>query len=56
MSFVFEKLCYIDGMLFDHELVPQAAVKPGSFVGLMSVYETRLIGFSNRKVTTESRF
>ena len=36
-------LCYIDGMLFDHELVPQAAAKPGSFIGLMAVYESNYL-------------
>lgn len=36
-------LCYIDYMLFDHELVPQAAVKPRSFIGLMSIYESNYL-------------
>lgn len=43
MPFVCELLCYIDGMLFDHELVPQAAAKPGSFIGLMSIYESNYL-------------
>lgn len=36
-------LCYIDTMLSDHELVPQAAAKPGSFIGLMAVYESNYL-------------
>jgi uncharacterized protein YqiB (DUF1249 family) len=43
MPFAVKVLCYIDLMLFDHELVPQAAVKPGSFIGLMSVYESNYL-------------
>lgn len=30
-------------MLLDHELVPQAAAKPGSFIGLMSLYESNYL-------------
>jgi len=30
-------------MLFDHELVPQALVRPRSFIGLMSVYESNYL-------------
>jgi uncharacterized protein YqiB (DUF1249 family) len=30
-------------MLFDHELVPEAAVKPRSFIGLMAVYESNYL-------------
>ena len=30
-------------MLFDHELVPQAAIKPRSFIGLMAVYESNYL-------------
>ena len=30
-------------MLFDHELVPQAAVKPRSFIGLMLIYESNYL-------------
>lgn len=36
-------LCYIRLMLLDHELVPQAAAKPGSFIGLMSLYESNYL-------------
>lgn len=36
-------LCYIVGMLFDHELVPQAAAKPRSFIGLMAIYESNYL-------------
>lgn len=30
-------------MLLDHELVPQAAARPRSFIGLMSVYESNFL-------------
>ena len=30
-------------MLFDHELVPQAALTPRSFIGLMSIYESNYL-------------
>jgi uncharacterized protein YqiB (DUF1249 family) len=30
-------------MLLDHELVPQTIVKPGSFVGLMAMYESNYL-------------
>lgn len=43
MPFQAELLCYIEPMLFDHELVPQAAVKPRSFIGLMSIYESNYL-------------
>lgn len=36
-------LCYIHGMLFDHQLVPETVVKPNSFVGLMAVYESNFL-------------
>jgi len=30
-------------MLLDHEIVPQAVAKPGSFIGLMSLYESNYL-------------
>jgi len=36
-------LCYIDRMLLDHEIVPQTIAKPGSFTGLMSMYESNYL-------------
>lgn len=36
-------LCYIEFMLLDHELVPQAIAKPRSFIGLMSLYESNYL-------------
>lgn len=30
-------------MLFDHQLVPEAVVKPKSFVGLMALYESNFL-------------
>ncbi len=30
-------------MLFDHQLVPQAVVKPKSFIGLMALYESNYL-------------
>ena len=30
-------------MLLDHQLVPQAAIKPNSFVGLMALYESNFL-------------
>ncbi len=30
-------------MLFDHQIVPETIAKPGSFVGLMSLYESNFI-------------
>ena len=35
--------CYIDSMLLDSHLVPQTAVKPRSFVGLMALYESNYL-------------
>ncbi len=32
--------CYIDSMYLDSRIVPQTVVKPGSFVGLMALYES----------------
>jgi len=43
MPFVVNFLCYIDHMLFDHQLVPETLVKPGSFVGLMALYESNYL-------------
>lgn len=40
-------MCYIDGMLLDHQLVPEAAAKPRSFVGLMSLYESNFLRLLN---------
>lgn len=36
-------LCYIDRMLLDSQLVPQTIVKPKSFIGLMSLYESNYL-------------
>ncbi len=36
-------LCYIGCMLLDYQLVPQTIVKPRSFVGLMSLYESNYL-------------
>ncbi len=36
-------LCYIGCMLLDCQLVPQTIVKPKSFVGLMSMYESNFL-------------
>jgi uncharacterized protein YqiB (DUF1249 family) len=36
-------LCYIGCMLLDYQLVPQTIIKPGSFVGLMSLYESNYL-------------
>ena len=36
-------LCYIRSMLLDHEIVPEAVARPGSFIGLMSVYESNYL-------------
>ncbi len=36
-------LCYIERMLFDHELVLPAAARPRSFIGLMSIYESNYL-------------
>lgn len=36
-------LCYIGSMLLDHQLVPQAIARPGSFTGLMSLYESNYL-------------
>lgn len=33
-------------MLLDHQLVPETIAKPGSFVGLMSLYESNFIRLS----------
>jgi len=35
--------CYIGSMLLDSQLVPETIVKPGSFVGLMALYESNFI-------------
>lgn len=35
--------CYIDSMLLDSHLVPQTIAKPGSFVGLMALYESNYL-------------
>lgn len=43
MSFGRHLLCYIDGMLLDHELVPETIARPGSFVGLMALYESNFL-------------
>ena len=36
-------LCYIESMYEDHLLVPEALVKPKSFVGLMALYESNYL-------------
>lgn len=36
-------LCYIRGMLLDSALVPETIIRPRSFVGLMSVYESNFV-------------
>ncbi len=36
-------LCYIQGMLRDYQLVPETVVRPGSFVGLMTLYESNYL-------------
>ncbi len=36
-------LCYIRTMLLDYQIVPQAIVKPKSFVGLMAMYESNYL-------------
>lgn len=36
-------LCYIGRMLLDSQLVPQTIVKPKSFIGLMSLYESNYL-------------
>ncbi len=35
--------CYIGSMLLDSYLVPETAAKPGSFVGLMALYESNYL-------------
>lgn len=40
-------LCYIGSMLLDSRLVPQAIVKPKSFIGLMSLYESNYLRLLN---------
>ena len=35
--------CYIDSMLLDSHLVPETVAKPGSFVGLMALYESNYL-------------
>lgn len=40
-------LCYIGSMLLDSRLVPQTIVKPKSFVGLMSLYESNYLRLLN---------
>ncbi len=36
-------LCYIPAMLLDSRIVPQAAAKPKTFVGLMTLYESNYL-------------
>lgn len=36
-------LCYIQGMLLDAHIVPQAIVRPRSFAGLMALYESNYL-------------
>jgi len=36
-------LCYIDCMLLDSRIVPETIVRPRSFVGLMSLYESNFL-------------
>jgi len=36
-------LCYIGCMLLDYQLVPQTIVKPKTFTGLMSLYESNFL-------------
>ncbi len=36
-------LCYIRTMLRDYQLVPETVVRPGSFVGLMTLYESNYL-------------
>lgn len=43
MAFAGGRLCYIGAMLLDSQLVPQTIAKPGSFVGLMSLYESNYL-------------
>ena len=43
MAFIAFFLCYIERMLFDHQLVPESIVKPKSFVGLMALYESNYL-------------
>ncbi|HZW59130.1 MAG TPA: DUF1249 domain-containing protein [Woeseiaceae bacterium] len=43
MPFASERLCYIGRMFLEHQIVPQAIAKPGSFVGLMSLYESNYL-------------
>lgn len=33
-------------MLLDHDIVPQAVARPGSFIGLMSLYESNFVRLS----------
>ena len=43
MPFGLALLCYIGRMLLDSGLVPETIVKPRSFVGLMSLYESNYV-------------
>lgn len=40
-------LCYIDHMLLDSRIVPETIVRPRSFVGLMSLYESNYLRLLN---------
>ena len=40
-------LCYIRAMLLDSALVPETIIKPRSFAGLMSVYESNYLRLLN---------
>ncbi len=40
-------LCYIRAMFLDSRLVPETIIKPRSFVGLMSVYESNYLRLLN---------
>jgi uncharacterized protein YqiB (DUF1249 family) len=43
LSFGQEPLCYIGRMFLDSQLVPETFVRPRSFVGLMSLYESNYL-------------
>ncbi len=43
MPSVWRSLCYIRCMLLDYQLVPETIVKPRSFAGLMSLYESNYL-------------
>ena len=40
-------LCYIDSMLLDSRIVPETIVRPRSFAGLMSLYESNYLRLLN---------